>query len=361
MRHRFTSLHALKQHQLGSMFFTQSWVYAGVTSWFSKNNRLSDLQFVPAWIDPIVYDSQDNCPSGITGNVFEGHIDYWWQKKFEHCRFIITGHRHHTMHATGVTSLGFDYWDINTLTEFGNPILYHEINRASVATAEYDLVVPVGRLRPHRLQFLQMLNDAQLGLTIVTDNRQKILPTDLKFYELGIEVYLNKFDIKSPADIFDTSPTATSHRHSFFDQHTGRSVDHLPHKKMHSIARVNVILETTVKDVGSVFLTEKTYKVLANHRPFVILGDTHALAKLRLQGFKTFDKFCDESYDQESDLHQRMLKVLQACSQLAEATKHHADEIDTVCRHNQARFFDRQRHNDNLAQFGKLCLDTIYR
>jgi hypothetical protein len=100
--------------------------------------------------------------------------------------------------------------------------------------------------------------------------------------------------------------------------------------------------------------------VLANCRPFVILGDTHSISKLKQQGFKTFDQFCDESYDQETNLQDRMVKVITACKQLNTAAKQHPAEIDVICQYNQSRFFDRQRHNENLSRFGKLCLDTIY-
>jgi hypothetical protein len=354
MINKFTLIDSLKK-KYGLPFYTQTWVYTGIVSYFSQQNKFDELSFTDE-INPVIFadwDGEVKPEYSYYGCVYEGHANYWLRPSpITNCT-IITGHEHFG-HYNGNITFGFDYWDINMFNEFSNPGLYYEINRSSVAAAQYDIVLPTGvyDLRPHRIEFLTQLESEKEDLTIVTDDRQPILKTNLRFTNLGIEVYLNKFNVKKYQK-HTTYP-------SFYDTNTQRSIDHLPHKRMHSIARVNVILETKAYNTDQAYLTEKTYKVLAQHRPFVILGDTNSLAKLKRQGFQTFDKFCDESYDAEIDMKARVQKAIQATKQLVQSCKRYPDEIDQICCHNQELFFNQQRHTDNLARFGKLCLDNLF-
>jgi hypothetical protein len=70
---------------------------------------------------------------------------------------------------------------------------------------------------------------------------------------------------------------------------------------------VNVVNETHQPD-DIVFITEKTYRSINYCRPFVINGDSGSLQYLKEMGFKTFDKFWDESYDTDDD-HTKITKI----------------------------------------------------
>jgi hypothetical protein len=354
MRNKFQSLQSLKKcHPDHAPFYTQSWVYAGITSYFGQQGRFAELEFDSSESDFVIYDyknTESTPTSGYHGLVFEGHIDYWFNNAILKNDVIISGHEHFS-ETSNFKSLGFDYCDIMIYNEFRMPALYHEINQSSVRSAEYDVIVPVGSPRAYRLEFLKMLNEQKQNLTIVTDDRQSVLDTNLRFGTLGIEIYLNKFGLKK----------YESYRHypSFYDTNASRSLDHLPHKKMHSIARVNMILETTTRDTAYAYLTEKTFKVLAHRRPFVLFGDTNSLKKLQAQGFLTFDKYCDESYDNIADPVIKGQRIVEATKQLVDSCKKYPDEIDNICRHNQELFFKDQRHADNLARFGRKILEII--
>ena len=356
MVNTFTSLDTLKkQFPNLSPFYTQSWVYAGISSYFSKQNQFDSLIFNDILNDLVIQDWHGKLNSEIKwhGLVFEGHPEYWY-KEFEESNSIglITGHEHLAYYKNNSTSIGFDYWDINTYNELSLYNVYYEINRSSINVAEYDVVIASGNKRPHRLEFLAKLAEQKEDLKILTDDNQDTMPTDLRFGPLGVEVYLNKFSI-SKYESYKRYP-------SFCDTNRTVCIDHLPHKKMYSIAKVNLVLETTAMNFDQPYLTEKTFKVLAQHRPFVVFGDTNVLSKLKKQGFKTFDKFCDESYDLEPDITIRTNKVIEATKQLVKSCKQYANEIDRICDHNQILFFSQQRHTDNLARFGKLCLDTFF-
>ena len=61
---------------------------------------------------------------------------------------------------------------------------------------------------------------------------------------------------------------------------------------------VTVISEAHCGDSNNtMFISEKTYKVIACRQPFIIMGNKDTLKKLRETGYRTFDGFIDESYD----------------------------------------------------------------
>ena len=72
---------------------------------------------------------------------------------------------------------------------------------------------------------------------------------------------------------------------------------------------LNIVNETHQQD-DLVFITEKTYRSINYCRPFVINGDRGSLKYLKDMGFKTFDQFWDESYDQETSDHTRIVKII---------------------------------------------------
>ena len=66
------------------------------------------------------------------------------------------------------------------------------------------------------------------------------------------------------------------------------------------------------------FITEKTDKSLSVGQPFVIVSTPFFLKKLRELGFKTFDKWWDESYDEIEDDNKRIEKIQSLVLELSE-------------------------------------------
>ena len=335
---------------------TQMWAYRGLTAWYSKNNNFDQLEFDKN-IDTIVINDY-NANSNLTGyrahgQLLEGYIDYWFPVDRAQDCVVFAGYKNCTQYANNVTSIGFDFFDFMVHEIFSMPWFYNEVNRRGVEHAEYDVCIPVGYYRPHRYLFLQHLADTQKNLKIVTDSRQEILPAEFTFDNLNMEPYLNKIG-RSKFECHITQDL------SFYQINGNIALMQMPHKLMHAACRVNVALETTVRNTGQPYLTEKTYKILAQARPFVIYGDRYTLQKLKSKGFKTFDKFCDESYDQEPDQNIRAKKAVDAVYQLVEACITNPDEINEICRFNQHNYFSQERLHNELADFGKLCLDRVF-
>lgn len=87
-------------------------------------------------------------------------------------------------------------------------------------------------------------------------------------------------------------------------------------------------------------LTEKSYKPIAYHHPFVIIGVPGVLAALRKNGFETFDNLFDESYDQIQDLDARLCNIVDIVKDV-KITQY--DKLtQQKLAHNRNLFFDRQ-------------------
>jgi len=72
----------------------------------------------------------------------------------------------------------------------------------------------------------------------------------------------------------------------------------------------SVISESNFES-GVIWITEKTYKTIANRHPFVMAGQPYALEYLRKLGFHTFEEFCYvKDYDRILDNKQRLEAVL---------------------------------------------------
>lgn len=66
---------------------------------------------------------------------------------------------------------------------------------------------------------------------------------------------------------------------------------------------ITIIPETHFDDEQeTIFISEKTFKVIASHQPFMILGNRGSLKKLKDMGYKTFQGLIDESYDDLENL-----------------------------------------------------------
>lgn len=341
IKHKFTSLEILKKDLPEyAPFNTQSWVYAGITSYFSQQNHFGLLEFGDFDKDLVIRDwpeqnSTEMLPgTQFIGSVHNGHLDQWLPhsiiKRLTSDTVVITGHEHFSQER--YTTLGFDYWDHMVLSKYQQAALYYELNQKSLGIALYDVVIPSTIDNKHKKEFMQLLETHKSDLTIVTDDYQEYLTTDLRFGALDLNVYKNKS----------------------CDNPNG-----LPHKKIHYIARVNLALEATAYKTDFPYCTEETFRLLAQNCPFVIFGDTNILQKLKKQGFRTFEEFCDESYDTETNPVARAHKVIDAVKQLTQNSKRYVTEIDAICRHNQNLYFDQRRMADNLARFGKRFLDVL--
>jgi hypothetical protein len=79
---------------------------------------------------------------------------------------------------------------------------------------------------------------------------------------------------------------------------------------------VSLVSETNF-DSREVTLTEKSFKPFKEKHPFITVGAPGTLRALKDMGFKTFNEFWDESYDNVADSSDRMQKILRICEYIS--------------------------------------------
>jgi hypothetical protein len=128
----------------------------------------------------------------------------------------------------------------------------------------------------------------------------------------------------------DHLTTAEHNNHSI-------NVDHF-----HTNSYWNIALETYIDASGGTFLTEKTFKPIKYGQAFVILGTENSLGLLKDQGYKTFDRWIDESYDTITDVRFRWYAVFEETRKIAlkSLEQLHLDYLAQlpIIHHNQEHF-----------------------
>jgi hypothetical protein len=95
----------------------------------------------------------------------------------------------------------------------------------------------------------------------------------------------------------DTSTSLFQHKDSYYPIQHPANLNLL---QFYSEIFVDVYVEANVS--GNCFLaTEKTWRPIMAQRPFIVLSNVGFLSNLKKLGFKTFDNYWDESYDDYSD------------------------------------------------------------
>ena len=118
----------------------------------------------------------------------------------------------------------------------------------------------------------------------------------------------------------------------------------------------HVVTETVYYD-HSLHLTEKIFKPIVTKRPFILVGAPGNLAYLKRYGFKTFDRWIDESYDNETDPTKRIDMIttqLEALSEIDLLTQQ--KEMQEVLEYNHQHFYGKFREiivDELLGNFKK--------
>jgi hypothetical protein len=103
------------------------------------------------------------------------------------------------------------------------------------------------------------------------------------------------------------------------------------------------VVTETIYFLPKLHLTEKTFKPIAVKRPFILVAAPGNLAYLKSYGFKTFDRWIDESYDEEQDHYIRIEKITAEIKRLCELSprglKSMYEEMKPVLEYNYNHFF----------------------
>ena len=109
-----------------------------------------------------------------------------------------------------------------------------------------------------------------------------------------------------------------------------------------SLGLFHVVTETIFYD-EKLHLTEKIFKPIVARRPFLLVGAPGNLAYLKSYGFKTFDRWIDESYDLELDPDQRLAKIVNELDKLCKLSESELmymyEQMQDILEHNFNWFY----------------------
>jgi len=126
---------------------------------------------------------------------------------------------------------------------------------------------------------------------------------------------------------------------------------------------ISIVTESLADD-DTLFFSEKIWKPIMVGHPFILYGNQHSLKLLKEWGFKTFDKWIDESYDDVLDRVRRAEMVVKELKKFEnksvdELTKIR-EEMEEICIFNQNHYkvYYNKKYNDDGT-----CndLDNIYK
>jgi len=98
-------------------------------------------------------------------------------------------------------------------------------------------------------------------------------------------------------------------------------------KELYLNTYIHIVSETRFHDGDSPFMSEKTYRPIANFQPFLYVGNYHSLRHLQDLGFKTFHPYINEDYDSEQDPEKRMAMIEQELKKLNDLTLEQVHEL----------------------------------
>ena len=120
--------------------------------------------------------------------------------------------------------------------------------------------------------------------------------------------------------------------------------------------RLHIVAETSTDPIEypggqGAFITEKTFRALAHGKPTVWLGSQHTIKYLHSQGYETWGRLFDESYDDEFDVDARFRKLCQTLEEINSWSEDHWHKIWSkvvaIARHNRKNF---RRHHRRSHQ-----------
>ena len=113
---------------------------------------------------------------------------------------------------------------------------------------------------------------------------------------------------------------------------------------------ISIVTETLVQN-DTLFITEKTWKPIIMGHPFMIYGNKNTLKYLKNLGYKTFDKWIDESYDIEDDYIIRAGLIVREIEKFSKFTidelKIIRKEMLSICDYNRMHFINLINKNYN--------------
>jgi hypothetical protein len=117
--------------------------------------------------------------------------------------------------------------------------------------------------------------------------------------------------------------------------------------RMRQQSFLHVVTESVYFD-PKLHLTEKIFQPIVTARPFILVAAPGNLAYLKSYGFRTFDTWIDETYDQEQDNSKRLdmitVQISQICARPLWQLRDMLEDMTETLQFNKQHFYTGFRH-----------------
>jgi hypothetical protein len=190
-----------------------------------------------------------------------------------------------------------------------------------------------------------MLTDQNYPVLLYTNNRSRINDKWV-LHTAAMQNIITSFpadsSVKNFSDPYDIGPYENDH--ALFQQ-----------------AFLQIVTET-VFDYPVVSFTEKTFKPIVNKRPFVMLGAPGSIDRIQSLGFKTFNKFWSEDYDNIQDPEQRLLAVVDIVDNISSMSINELQDLcismEDVLNYNFNHYVNNFKNNE-LKKLEQMCIENL--
>ena len=211
------------------------------------------------------------------------------------------------------------------------------------------------RWKEHRFAIISLLHSNNLivdGYNSFSNcpvNSDDLYFNNNNSFDLMFNDTLNKYDnikdkLAAGYNVKDLLPLIIDSQ--FFQTYFAFDTSHRPLKKYFNSTYFSLVNETYFETGNVRFLTEKIYKPIMHKHPFILVSTPYSLELLKEQGYKTFDDFIDESYDNELDNGKRLLKIIKEVEKLCKLNQSELKVFQNYClpivEHNYKIFFEKQ-------------------
>ena len=186
-------------------------------------------------------------------------------------------------------------------------------------------------------------------LGVAPDNEYRLTQQDLFLEEKKLETYTN-LSKKLPIRLHENDNYGTDQNHPVIFEAIQKSDFSLI---IESIFDQTACTERNVYKYSAmpIDVSEKTYKVIANKRPFIAFAMPYYLTGLRNLGFKTFHPIINESYDNEEDNYKRLKLVTEEVKRISTLRKKEYNKVIEKCK---------SISQYNLHVFNRINRETSY-
>lgn len=122
---------------------------------------------------------------------------------------------------------------------------------------------------------------------------------------------------------------------------------------MHNSHFLSIVSETLVKK-DTIFFSEKTFKPIYMLQPFILVGSQYQLKKLKEMGYKTFDKYWSEEYDNCEHYMDRIDKIQEVLEYISTWSLEKCQEVylsmEDILVHNFHQLIKLDRYYNTLRE-----------